>query len=109
MQRRSVLSVGSWVGIALIIWTLAWIVAESIPVFNDLLSLIVRTAQAPIPSHWVNVMLTETQSSLFGSTFSCELQTPFLLPLYHDHQSGCSCPDFQFPSLYSYYPFEIPF
>ncbi|CAI7657753.1 unnamed protein product [Penicillium discolor] len=49
MHQRSVLSVGSWISIALSIWTIAWIVAESIPVFNDLLSLI---------------------SALFGSTFS---------------------------------------
>ncbi|XHG05571.1 hypothetical protein AWENTII_008789 [Aspergillus wentii] len=41
MHNNSLLSVGSWVGIALSIWTVAWIIAESIPVFNDLLSLIV--------------------------------------------------------------------
>ncbi|RMJ20988.1 hypothetical protein PHISP_08141, partial [Aspergillus sp. HF37] len=40
MQKKSLLSVGTWVGIALVLWTIAWIIAESIPVFNDLLSLI---------------------------------------------------------------------
>lgn len=43
MHQRSFLSIGSWVGIALAVWTVAWIIAESIPVFNDLLSLIVST------------------------------------------------------------------
>ena len=30
----------TWAGILLICWTIAWIIAESIPVFNDLLALI---------------------------------------------------------------------
>lgn len=41
LHKRSVLSVGSWVGIALTLWIIAWVIAESIPSFNDLLSLIV--------------------------------------------------------------------
>lgn len=41
MHRRSLVSIGSWVAICLGVWVIAWIVAESIPVFNDLLSLIV--------------------------------------------------------------------
>lgn len=41
MHNRSLLSIGSWVGIGLVTWTVAWVIAESIPVFNDLLSLIV--------------------------------------------------------------------
>lgn len=41
MHSNSLLSVGSWVAICLVIWVIAWVVAESIPVFNDLLSLIV--------------------------------------------------------------------
>jgi hypothetical protein len=40
MSKRTWLSVGSWVGIVLVLWVIAWIIAESIPVFNDLLSLI---------------------------------------------------------------------
>ncbi|KAJ5329581.1 hypothetical protein N7452_009971 [Penicillium brevicompactum] len=40
MHQRSFLAIGSWVGIGLAVWTVAWIIAESIPVFNDLLSLI---------------------------------------------------------------------
>ncbi|KAE8382015.1 transmembrane amino acid transporter protein-domain-containing protein [Aspergillus bertholletiae] len=49
MHQKSMLSVGTWVGIALALWLIAWVIAESIPVFNDLLSLI---------------------SALFGSWFS---------------------------------------
>ncbi|KAF2169582.1 hypothetical protein M409DRAFT_64669 [Zasmidium cellare ATCC 36951] len=35
------LSVGTWIGIVLTLWIIGWIIAESIPVFNDLNSLIV--------------------------------------------------------------------
>ncbi|KAL4891198.1 transmembrane amino acid transporter protein-domain-containing protein [Aspergillus ambiguus] len=40
MHQRSVLAIGSWIGIALAVWVIAWVIAESIPVFNELLSLI---------------------------------------------------------------------
>ncbi|OKO90548.1 hypothetical protein PENSUB_13265 [Penicillium subrubescens] len=40
MHKRSVGSIGSWVAITLILWVIAWVIAEAIPVFNDLLSLI---------------------------------------------------------------------
>ncbi|KAL1997825.1 hypothetical protein VTN02DRAFT_670 [Thermoascus thermophilus] len=40
MHKRSPLATGAWIAIALILWVLAWIIAEAIPVFNDLLSLI---------------------------------------------------------------------
>lgn len=41
MQKRNWRSIGSWVLIGLVLWTIAWIIAEAIPVFNNLLSLIV--------------------------------------------------------------------
>ena len=41
MHSRSFLSIGTWVAICLGVWVIPWVVAESIPVFNDLLSLIV--------------------------------------------------------------------
>ncbi|OQE26523.1 hypothetical protein PENSTE_c005G05787 [Penicillium steckii] len=40
MQTRSFRAVGSWVAISLVLWIIAWIIAEAIPVFNNLLSLI---------------------------------------------------------------------
>lgn len=40
MHRRTFLAVGSWVGIIVTMWIIAWIIAESITVFNDLLGLI---------------------------------------------------------------------
>lgn len=40
MSQRTWLSLGSWIAIILTMWVLAWIIAESIPVFNDLLGLI---------------------------------------------------------------------
>lgn len=41
MQKRTLFSIGSWVGITFALWVIAWVIAEAIPVFNDLLSLIV--------------------------------------------------------------------
>jgi len=40
MSKRTWSSFGMWALIVLVLWTIAWIVAEAIPVFNDLLSLI---------------------------------------------------------------------
>ncbi|CAG7967778.1 unnamed protein product [Penicillium salamii] len=40
MHKRDWIATGSWVGIALALWVIAWVIAESIPVFNNLLSLI---------------------------------------------------------------------
>ncbi|KAJ6098495.1 hypothetical protein N7467_000030 [Penicillium canescens] len=58
MHQRSFLATGTWVAIGLSTWTVAWIIAESIPVFNELLSLI---------------------SALFGSWFSYGLPAIFWL------------------------------
>ncbi|KAJ5757297.1 uncharacterized protein N7511_005991 [Penicillium nucicola] len=40
MHKRDLTAVGSWVAIALTCWVIAWIIADAIPVFSDLLSLI---------------------------------------------------------------------
>lgn len=40
MSKRTWLAQGSWAGITLVIWLISFIIAESIPDFNDLLSLI---------------------------------------------------------------------
>ncbi|OQE36812.1 hypothetical protein PENCOP_c011G05766 [Penicillium coprophilum] len=40
MQKRTFFSVGSWILITLVLWVIAWIISEAIPVFNTLLSLI---------------------------------------------------------------------
>ena len=40
MQKRTWFSLGTWIAITLTMWFIAWIIAESIPVFNDLLALI---------------------------------------------------------------------
>lgn len=42
MGSRDWVSLGSWLGIGLGCWIIAWIIAEAIPTFSDLLSLIVR-------------------------------------------------------------------
>ena len=40
LTSRSWKATGAWIGIVVALWTVAWIIAESIPVFNDLLGLI---------------------------------------------------------------------
>ncbi|KAK5173159.1 uncharacterized protein LTR77_003281 [Saxophila tyrrhenica] len=73
MSQRTWLSLGSWVLITLILWIIAWIIAESIPVFNDLLGLI---------------------SALFASWFTYGLSGVFWLFLNKGHyfdnwKKGC--------------------
>lgn len=41
MHKRDLVATGSWVLIGLATWIVAWIIAEAIPVFNNLLSLVV--------------------------------------------------------------------
>lgn len=40
IHKRDWVAVSSWVGIGLVLWVIAWIIAEAIPVFSNLLSLI---------------------------------------------------------------------
>ncbi|PYH47659.1 neutral amino acid permease [Aspergillus saccharolyticus JOP 1030-1] len=40
IHKRDWIAIGSWVGIALGLWLLAWIIAEAIPVFSNLLGLV---------------------------------------------------------------------
>jgi hypothetical protein len=44
MKKRTFFSIGSWIGITFVLWVIAWIISEAIPVFNTLLSLIVSVA-----------------------------------------------------------------
>ncbi|KAI5201856.1 amino acid transporter [Aureobasidium subglaciale] len=64
MNRRTKTSTLAWTGITLTIWVIAWIIAESIPNFNDLLGLI---------------------SALFASHFTYTLSGVFGLFLNHGH------------------------
>lgn len=41
MHKRDIVAVGSWIGIASGVWVAAWIIASAIPVFDNLLGLIV--------------------------------------------------------------------
>jgi hypothetical protein len=54
MHKRTVFSIGSWVAIILTLWIIAWIIAEAIPVFNDLLSLIVS---AKMLLEWAKILI----------------------------------------------------
>ncbi|BCR86917.1 uncharacterized protein ACHE_30904A [Aspergillus chevalieri] len=41
MHKRDFTAVGSWIGVAVALWVIAWIIAEAIPVFSNLLSLMI--------------------------------------------------------------------
>lgn len=47
MHKRDWVAIGSWVGICLTLWVIAWVIASAIPVFSNLLSLIVRDIEIP--------------------------------------------------------------
>ncbi|GIJ89208.1 hypothetical protein Asppvi_008138 [Aspergillus pseudoviridinutans] len=40
MHRRSLFSTGTWVAILVVLWTTAWVIAEAVSQFNNLLSLV---------------------------------------------------------------------
>ncbi|KAJ5368429.1 Amino acid transporter transmembrane [Penicillium cataractarum] len=40
MHKRDLVAIGSWVGLTVCLWIVAWIIAEAIPVFSSLLTLI---------------------------------------------------------------------
>lgn len=65
MHKRDLVSVGSWIAIGLSCWIIAWIIAEGIPSFTNIVSLIVchKTRLLGSKTNW-------TQSSLFASWFS---------------------------------------
>lgn len=67
MSERSLVSYGTWVIIVFSLWTIAWIIANAIPVFNDLLNLL---------------------AAAFGSWFSFGLEGLFWLHLNRRWDSG---------------------
>lgn len=64
MQERSVKSYGSWVGLCVASWIIAWLIASVIPIFNQLLGLL---------------------GSLFCTWFSLGLPAAFWLHMNKDH------------------------
>ncbi|KAE8154635.1 transmembrane amino acid transporter protein-domain-containing protein [Aspergillus avenaceus] len=63
MHKKDLVATGSWVLLMLALWIVAWIIAEAIPVFNNLLSLV---------------------ASLFASWFTYGLSATFWLYLNKD-------------------------
>lgn len=70
MNKNDWIAKGSWVGIGLSLWVIAWVISEAIPVFNSLLSLIVCFSYF----HFIpNVTNLETiKTALFASWFTCK-------------------------------------
>lgn len=79
MHKRDWIAWGSWIGIALGMWVLAWIIATAIPVFSNLLTLIVRT---PFPFPHIPCFNTDVRCRL-----PCSLVG---LPMALAVSSGCS-------------------
>jgi hypothetical protein len=69
MHKRDWVAMGSWVGIAFGLWVIAWVIAEAIPVFNNLLSLIVRVLHHLLWNQSLTCALNQ-QTALFGSWFT---------------------------------------
>lgn len=40
LHSRGLVATGSWIGLAVLVWVIAWVIAESIPVFSDLLGFV---------------------------------------------------------------------
>ncbi|KAB8077464.1 transmembrane amino acid transporter protein-domain-containing protein [Aspergillus leporis] len=40
IHKRSMRSIGVWIGLAVVFWVIAWVIAEAIPVFSNLLGLV---------------------------------------------------------------------
>lgn len=70
MHKRDFVATGSWVGIGAAMWTIAWIIAAAVPVFSNLLGLIVRSFFARTTV--MDITDQFSQSALFGSWFSCK-------------------------------------
>lgn len=70
MHKRDLVAVGSWIGISFVLWVIAWIIAEAVPVFSDLLSLIVCFYLAPMLQFFLLATDMVPQTALFGSWFT---------------------------------------
>lgn len=79
IHSRSRRSVAVWIALGLACWLVAWIIAEAIPVFSDLNSLIVSLDQTVYPL--VPAANDMIQSALFASWFSYGLSGIYWLHL----------------------------
>lgn len=83
MHRRDWSAWGTWTGIVLVLWIIAWVIAEAIPVFNNLLSLVVRWNLLASSSTTTKLTIP-FQASLFASWSTCTRPPPPLCPFCHD-------------------------
>lgn len=75
MHKRDLVAVGTWIGIGLLLWIIAWIIASAIPVFSNLLSLIV----CPLHHIFFENDANLVQTALFASWFTYGLSGIFWL------------------------------
>lgn len=66
MHKKDLVAVGSWIGLALSLWILAWIIASAIPVFSNLLSLVVFSSFQIVSGFYMLIFDDRVHSSLAG-------------------------------------------
>ena len=87
MHEKSFVSQGTWALICLILWVVSWIIAEAIPVFNDLLGL---TVSFPRAMRWdVVIVFLSYKKTPSMKPFFCfrtfRQSRPFMLILIRVH------------------------
>ncbi|KAB8245640.1 transmembrane amino acid transporter protein-domain-containing protein [Aspergillus flavus] len=85
MHKKDLVATGSWVLLMLGLWIVAWVIAEAIPVFNNLLSLVVRDLDfSALPP---NIQLTYILGlSLRELVHLYAIPTPHPDPPFPEHQ-----------------------
>lgn len=83
MHTRSFAARAAWAGICAALWIVSWLIAEGIPVFNDVLGLAVCSTPVQTLQQLKSSFISDWsfQSSLFASWFSFSLPGFFWLYL----------------------------
>ncbi|EAL84262.1 amino acid transporter, putative [Aspergillus fumigatus Af293] len=80
MHKRDLVATGSWVLIGLATWIVAWIIAEAIPVFNNLLSLVREVLVVICTMIWERVLIAPSVTA-FRQPGTPDQPTEHLFPL----------------------------
>lgn len=78
MHKQDLKAVGSWIGLALSLWILAWIIASAIPVFSNLLSLMVCFSLNIVPVFCMLIIGHRVHSSLAGLALAYQVYSGYI-------------------------------
>lgn len=87
MHKRNLLSSGSWVLIALVLWIIAWVISEAIPNFNNLLSLMVSANGIKLMRQDDNLLLFRHHYSQVGLHVCFSLHHLYTTTAYNEISS----------------------